>query len=496
MALSAPVDYNNLDANPAQGVFLTAKEFQLLLDGGAGNGKTLAGCFKGIQCMLNIPGSVGLVGGYEMPELRKSTMLDFIEILRDMIDWKSEVAKFNDQQGILTLKNGSTVSFQGLNIPPSEYSKIKNFNLGWVFIDQLEHISEQVYLRLLLRLRHPLGPRQIWSTANPEGHIWVWRTFIKRKQKIYEDKNMVVNKGQDTLRVGASTYVNRKNLPDEYIDRIKRSYPGYLADRYIMGSWDSFEGQIWPTFDDDIHVVPDHEPPPGFKRFVAIDHGLSAPTCGLFFYVGAGETVKNEPFTYVVVFQEYWKISHLVQYHKVNLLRLAKDLDLYDYWKLDPACWAKTRERAGEPWSIADEFAEDPYSIPISQANNNWDSSVARVAQYMEVNPEYINPFTGKIGSPTLFICESCENLIDTIPGYVFDEAATERGEDKPMSTTIRHAVDSLRYGIMSRPDPTREEKPKVPVGSPAYYRMKMKQARRMGGTDGWRRYYVDSILS
>lgn len=487
MTTSAPIaglDVNKISANEAQGVFLTAEGFELLYDGGAGNGKTTAGCLRALKIMLDRPGSSGMIARYEMPELRTTTMKDFMDIVESSLP-TDYIKRFNDQHGILVLKNGSTCIFRGLAFPPSQYGKLKNFNLGWIFIDQLEDIHEEVYLLLLQRLRHPAGPREIFSTANPAGHNWVWRHFIRKVPVLFKDDKIEVSIGDELFRVGASTEVNRHNLPPSYIERLKKRYPEYLAKRYIEGSWDAFEGQIFPSFDEDLHVVADHSPPSGVRRFVAIDHGISAPSCALFFYVHANGDI--------VVYDEYYQIHHSVTYHKARIREKASEPDLFDYWRLDPQCWANTLEKDGDPWSVADEYSTMPNGIPVTKANNDWEASVVHLILYFEEDPDHINPFTQKMGAPHIYVCERCENLIETLPGYIFDPKAVERGEDKVSTQCIRHAVDSLRYGVMSRPEPKKLPQRTMVEGSPEYYRKMIKRAKKRGGIAGWRRAYASA---
>ena len=60
-------------------------------------------------------------------------------------------------------------------------------------------------------------------------------------------------------------------------------------------------------------------------------------------------------------------------------------------------------------------------------------------------------------GMPRLQIFSCCDNLIRTLPALIFDSRNREDaadGED--------HAPESLRYGLMSRPAPGTEAKPRA----------------------------------
>jgi phage terminase large subunit len=46
-----------------------------------------------------------------------------------------------------------------------------------------------------------------------------------------------------------------------------------------------------------------------------------------------------------------------------------------------------------------------------------------------------------------LLVHESARGLIDELPGYSWDDAAAEKGEDKPIKEND-HSCDALRYGV------------------------------------------------
>ncbi|MFE6742337.1 hypothetical protein [Streptomyces tubercidicus] len=53
------------------------------------------------------------------------------------------------------------------------------------------------------------------------------------------------------------------------------------------------------------------------------------------------------------------------------------------------------------------------------------------------------------LDSGLLRIHRSCSGLLDELPAYAWDPAASERGEDKPLKRDD-HSVDALRYAVHS----------------------------------------------
>ena len=96
--------------------------------------------------------------------------------------------------------------------------------------------------------------------------------------------------------------------------------------------------------------------------------------------------------------------------------------------------------------SIAELFALS--GVPLTPADNSRIAGWQRVRSYLAAAPD---------GLPRLQIFSCCENLIRTLPALVFDSRNREDaadGED--------HAPESLRYGLMSRPAPGTEAKPRA----------------------------------
>jgi hypothetical protein len=60
-----------------------------------------------------------------------------------------------------------------------------------------------------------------------------------------------------------------------------------------------------------------------------------------------------------------------------------------------------------------------------------------------------IRSVSSALGADLLYAHESCAGLLDEIPGYSWDPAATAKGEDRPIKTAD-HSVDAPRYVVHS----------------------------------------------
>jgi len=200
-----------------QSYALQSQVRDLLLSGGFRSGKTTVACIKLIVEHCAQPNNRILIGRLTYPELRDSTQKTFFDLLPvEMIkNWyKSE--------GVLKLKNGTEVLFRHLD--PTSEDELKGMELGAAFIDQVEEISEDVYLTLKSRLNMlNVKNRQLIMTCNPLL-FWAYKYF---KQETDPTRELIEFSMLD----------NRHNLPEDYIaDMLKR--PENWKRQFVFGVWD------------------------------------------------------------------------------------------------------------------------------------------------------------------------------------------------------------------------------------------------------------------
>ena len=225
-----------LKLNPYQQLFVDAREQYVGLFGGVGNGKTLGASLKMIELMTNEPNNLGLIGRLTYPELRDSTRESFLGVLTKLYPKNAYV--FNKAENSLTFWNNSTIIFRHLDNP----ANLLSLNLGAFYIDQAEEVDEDAFLTLQSRLRRQnIKNIKGLITGNPCGYNWVYYKFGLDK---YPGQYDVVH-NQYYRMISAPTIANASNLPVNYIDQLKNSYSPEWFNRYVMGDWGAFEGQIF-----------------------------------------------------------------------------------------------------------------------------------------------------------------------------------------------------------------------------------------------------------
>jgi len=467
------MNINNIELFPQQDAFIFSKKRFTGYMGGFGNGKTLAGAIKAyMHCMQ--PDAFFLIGRRHATDLSDSTQRDFLKLFGDM-------GKFSPKNGSFKFyKDGkplSEVIFRHLD----DLQSLTNMNLSGFWIDQAEEVSEEVFDFLVGRIRRPVEKREGFITANMAGHDWLWRRFYK---KIGKDGKELPN-ASDFELITASTLQNRHNLPEDYVKGLL-AMPKEYVKRFVEGSFDVFAGQIFDEFNPHIHVIPPFQIPNTWERFRMIDHGQNNPTACLW---GAVDFDGN-----IYIYQEYYKEKDVVSNHVAKINEMSQirttqgDIltDNYSYTVIDPSTHAKTLEKDGYRFSVADEYLDA--GIPTISGQNDVIAGINRVKEYLKIDPERFHPFLKDkdgesiMGSPHLFIFASCENLVEEMGQYKW-KSYTGMAVGNPDRDDIKeapvkrkdHAVDALRYGIMSRPQtPLRTQQVE-----PWVYKNPMELARR-----------------
>lgn len=412
---------------PKQEEFMRSKARFRCLVGGVGSGKTLPGCYEALKQSFKYKFNFGLIGAQTYPLLRDTTMRQFLEICSD-IDARTKernpkapsiIRAHNKSEDRITFINGSEIIFRALD----DANKFKSLNLGFFYIDEMSEVDEEVFLMLQsrLRLKHlrdvPHGYRG-FGTTNPEGHNWVWRKFVQNNKNKAEYA-LIVSPTKDNI-----------HLPPGYIDSLMASYPKDWQKKYLEGSFDVFEGMIYKDFDADVHVIPYKTPPATWPRFVGIDFGVQNPTAVLY----VAEDKDGNLYVYDEIYKGYDNVPELARDIKRKELG---DEDIIAYRVGDTSAGSKEMT-SGE--SIRDQLA-DPFGIEFENPDKDIIAGVAKVAQYLKAKK--------------LYVMSNCVNTIEEFKLYRWEKSRMGKElnmREKPLSWK-NHAMDALRYLIMSRPD-------------------------------------------
>ena len=249
---------------------LTDKQFDLINDktrfllitGSAGSGKTIFCSFKTIMYAIEHPKARVGVFRSTLPALRETAMLE----IRTLLDNLGVEYKENKSNAIMTLSNGATISFT----PLDDDRKIRSLNLDFIFVEQCEEVSEEVFDELALRLRGEVSLSdygQVLLIAQPEAKThWIYKRFYQIKVNDPDYK-----------------YVHFSYLDNPYLqDEQRRYYEGLKETNYdrwrthALGEWITSSKQI---FTNNWSVGVDRR---FFDFYVGgLDFGWNVPSCFL-----------------------------------------------------------------------------------------------------------------------------------------------------------------------------------------------------------------------
>ena len=284
-----------------------------------------------------------------------------------------------------------------------------------------------------------------------------------------------------------STEANRDNLAEGWFEGFAATIPDELKATRLTGGLGSFEGQIFPTFSEKVHVVDDEESErflrrPGLVFTMGTDWGASAlhaqsTTFGA--QDGAGDWH---------VFGECWSndATRLVSHHAADVLAMSiaygwpvpqqvnrpttqtawvADLALKQLGYQGTTPEARTQFLAslrsrhrndcthGMNWcdhrpDCIREYAS--YGIPSSEARkSDWYAATNVVRGLL-----HVSPYTNR---PKLTIHRRCKHLIDELPRHRWDPR--QLANPGPIRDN-EDTVCAMRYMVTSAPPPAGPTKP------------------------------------
>jgi PBSX family phage terminase large subunit len=286
----------------------------------------------------------------------------------------------------------------------------KTFDL--CYCDEMTLYPESIVQMIITRLSMPHS--QLFASMNPVQPSNV----IKEK---------LINKAIEGDKKYYQLHFSVEDnifLTEQYKDTLKETLTGLFYRRNYLGEWCLAEGSIFDFFDKDIHVV--RRPPRPAEFFIAgVDYGTSNPTACVL--VGYNSGRANGEGAHLWVEKEY-------------------------YWDRSKAGRAKT---PGELVRDLQNFFEGYYPRTIyidpSAAALREEMKRANMHTKDADNDVYngIVTMCNLVNEGSLSICVGCHNLIREIEGYVWDPAASKKGDDAPLKQAD-HAIDALRYAVRS----------------------------------------------
>lgn len=405
--------------------------------GGVGSGKSLVLCAAMI-CQGVIHGGEYVIARQFMPELKRTTYKTFLEICPPELIVEHKIAL---SEVHIRSASGKPAIFYFVGL--DEPDKLRSLNLSGFGIDEGSQVSEESFLLLMNRLRNPKGLRKGLVVGNPAGHNWVYSYFIK--QDMFKTQA-----AKDQFRLILAPSTENVHLPEGYVESMLATYSQERIQREIMGSFDAFEGMVYPEFRRDLHVIEPFKIPETWTRVIGVDHGYRNPSA----WVWGAVDQDGNVYIYREFYESEWLIDEIVKgnkgKNKAGVLTLMKGEKIEAAY-IDPSTRAVRNEKNGEKVSDFTLYKDAlPADFPLLVANNDVTPGIDRVKSFLKPDP-----VTNK---PKLYIFNTCTNLVEELVKYRYRELThTQTGKMNEREEPYKHddhAVDALRYLIMSRPEP------------------------------------------
>ena len=315
----------------------------------------------------------------------------------------------------ITIKNVfGGVSRIGFKSADQGREKFQGASLDFVWFD--EEPPQDVYQECLMRVMDRKG--EIWGTMTPlKGRTWVY-------DEIYMNKRNNPEVWSITMEWADNPY-----LDPEEIDLLTNAFDKESVEMRRYGRFGDAGGLVYPEFDESVHVVDPFPVPKEWYDNISIDPGLHNPLSCHFYAVDYDGNI------YVIA--EHYECERDVDHHAERIKEIADRLDWHRDREGRLRCIidsAASQRTLSSLKSVADLFYEKGIICDTSVDKDLW-SGIAQVKSWLKERPAKI------------VIFRNCVNMIREIKGYYWGKGDAPVKEDD-------HAMDELRYYLMSKPRP------------------------------------------
>ncbi len=341
-------------------------------------------------------------------------------------DWIEEIVmlsgrKDSPESGIIDfirVKNVfGGISVIGFKSCDQGREKFQGTSLDFVWFD--EEPPKDVYLECRMRVMDRRG--DIFGTMTPLKGL----TFVH--SDIYMNRF-----GDGEVWCEMMEWSDNPFLSEEEIRAMESCLDEQTLQSRRFGRFASDKGLVYPEFEEGLHVIEPFDIPREWQDNISIDPGLNNPLSAHWYAVDFDDNV------YVVY--EHYEAGRDVDYHAEAIRSICERLK----WK---------RDRQGRICALIDSAAKQRTLASVKSVvelfyergilvNPNVDkdlfAGIARVKSYLNQ----------KNGLPNIYIFNTCVKLIEELKGYYWGSGDAPRKTDD-------HALDEMRYFLMSKPKKT-----------------------------------------
>lgn len=292
--------------------------------------------------------------------------------------------------------------------------KFQGASLDFVWFD--EEPPKDIYEECVMRVLDRCG--EIYCTMTPlKGLTWVYDEIylnVRQNPEIWYEQ---------------MEWKDNPYLDENEVEKLIASTSDDLQESRRFGRFKSEGGLVYSEFDENVHVIDPFPVPREWQCNISIDPGLKNPL-SCHFYAVDGDGV-------IYVVGEHYEAGKDINHHVKKIFELADSLGWARDGKgrlsalIDSASEQRT---LAYQKSVAELFYDNGILVN-SRVDKNLFSGISRIKSLFFERP------------PRIYIFRNCVNMIREIKGYNWGDG------DRPVKRDD-HAMDDLRYFVMSRPEP------------------------------------------
>ncbi|QCQ57448.1 terminase large subunit [Microbacterium phage Sucha] len=406
-----------------------------LWDGAIRSGKTIVSLMAFLRaCTQPAPGGAIVVVG----RTRDSIARNCFDVLQDPTIFGELAQYVSYTSGASTAKVfGRVVHILGASDVRSEMV-LRGLTVSLAYVDELTLISEVFWTQLLGRMSPP-GAR-ILATTNPDGpHHWAHKLVIRRVSDLgYKRYHFILTDNEWLMRENPG-----------YAAQLDREYVGLWRRRFLDGEWVQADGAVYEAWDEARHVIPS-ELVPKLDRVLmaALDFGTQHPTRAYALGIGPDWRVPVTPDTAV---EDLPRVLYTVAEFAPEV-GLAPNRQSQEF-----RAWLKqVKVDFGEPeWVAVDPAAKHFRAQLFEDGLTTMPAHNAKIPGILTLS--------SLLAVDRVAVSSNCTELIEHIPGYLWDAKARDRGVDEPVKEDDDE-VDAWRYVVYSSRRQWRGEIPVEPA--------------------------------
>lgn len=320
--------------------------------------------------------------------------------------------------------------------------KIRGLTLVGAYVDEISTVPESFWSMLLSRLSSS-GAR-LFGTTNPDSpNHWLKKRYLDRACLWIRGDGTTLEMPDDGEVLDLARFSFRlddnPHLDDAYVNALKREYTGLWYLRFIDGEWVAAEGAVYPNLQLDEGGPHVWKPPEQLVRravdwWLWIDYGTTNPFVALLacelpdgrLHV-AGEWRWDSRARHGQSKTDGQYSQDLRRWLEVQSDRLGTERVLWPARTIvDPSAASFHQQLLTDGWP------------GVTAGDNAVVDGIRNVASLLQARRD---------GRALLTFDPSCQGTLGELSGYVWDPAAQDKGEDRPLKIDD-HGPDALRYGV------------------------------------------------